>query len=771
MYTLNSSLTYDWGGNCGIPGGIPTDRTQYGDTLTTANSLAEINAAIQAASSGQYVQLAAGNYSLGQITFGAKSGVTLRGAGPGQTVITSTATRAVVNTEDYFRDADGIAISSGYTKGSTSITLGSAPSAYFQVGRLIQITQDDDPDLWATGVGVYSRSGFPGSYGMSATRNLRFTSRITDISGNTITLATPIHLAYTAGLNPKAYPARQASSSLCGLEEMTIVGGGSTDRAVYWAFPDRCWVKDVEIDNIIGTTGSIMLYNASQCEINRVFAHDTPDYPIQADGYPFFLYYGCSCCLIVDCVAHRMGPTAVNGSSANALVNNTHINIRRRRVTNDPQTWITQGIIVNHGPQAAMNLLEGNIFQRFQNDGYHGSSSHCVLFRNNVHGVCPDVPNPTNRRVIDPCRGSYYHSFVGNVLGDASWNPAQYEFEPGDSSNHSIYMLGCPGMDSVTVPNSGVYDFVDYSKVVGAVTDTGAHYFDADVSATVVRHANYDYENNGVVWGDADHTIADSMFYASKPAYFGTLAWPAIGPDVTGYVQDTPARWRWNNYDDGGQADVAEMFRDSPASGGGGEVGSAVVMLTVASDENAKLVVNRSKRRVTAGTAAVYTVRAASFGDFQGDITLDTTGLPTNATDSYGTNPIAYNGSTAVTIATTGVAAGTYNLTITGTSAGATVASVIVVLEVVSAADFDLKVPVKHLRVKQGDNAVYTVKADSMSGYTADIDLTVSGVPSGATAAFGDASLAYNGSTTMTIDTGTATPGTYNLTITGTEAS
>lgn len=108
MYTLNSSLTYDWGGNCGIPGGIPTDRTQYGDTLTTANSLAEINAAIQAASSGQYVQLAAGNYSLGQITFGAKSGVTLRGAGPGQTVITSTATRAVVNTEDYFRDADGI---------------------------------------------------------------------------------------------------------------------------------------------------------------------------------------------------------------------------------------------------------------------------------------------------------------------------------------------------------------------------------------------------------------------------------------------------------------------------------------------------------------------------------------------------------------------------------------------------------------------------------------------------------------------------------------
>ena len=94
-------------------------------------------------------------------------------------------------------------------------------------------------------------------------------------------------------------------------------------------------------------------------------------------------------------------------------------------------------------------------------------------------------------------------------------------------------------------------------------------------------------------------------------------------------------------------------------------------------------------------------------------------------------------------------------------------ASVTVILEIVEAADADIKVPIKKVRAKKGDNAVFTIEADALSGYTSDVDLSVTGVPTGASSSFGDSSLAYNGITTLTVDTGTADAGTYKLVITG----
>src|SRR4051794_25319875 len=76
-----------WGGNVGVEGGIPIRTTIY-TTLPAGSTLSQINSAIAACPSGQVVMLAAGSYSLGgQVIFNGKSGVTLRGAGPGNTVL------------------------------------------------------------------------------------------------------------------------------------------------------------------------------------------------------------------------------------------------------------------------------------------------------------------------------------------------------------------------------------------------------------------------------------------------------------------------------------------------------------------------------------------------------------------------------------------------------------------------------------------------------------------------------------------------------------
>jgi hypothetical protein len=59
-------------------------------------------------------------------------------------------------------------------------------------------------------------------------------------------------------------------------------------------------------------------------------------------------------------------------------------------------------------------------------------------------------------------------------------------------------------------------------------------------------HGNYDYITDGVYrWDDADHVLPSSLFYASKPSWFGGVAWPAIGPDVTGQAVQIPAEYRY----------------------------------------------------------------------------------------------------------------------------------------------------------------------------------------------------------------------------------
>src|ERR1700693_3561587 len=85
---IDPSRAIDWS-NVGVPGGIPTNRTQCGSTIAAYTGTADaINNALAACSSNQYVLLGSGTFSLSSgITFGHHSNLTLRGSGANQTFI------------------------------------------------------------------------------------------------------------------------------------------------------------------------------------------------------------------------------------------------------------------------------------------------------------------------------------------------------------------------------------------------------------------------------------------------------------------------------------------------------------------------------------------------------------------------------------------------------------------------------------------------------------------------------------------------------------
>src|SRR6266852_2518003 len=86
--------------------------------------------------------------------------------------------------------------------------------------------------------------------------------------------------------------------------------------------------------------------------------------------------------------------------------------------------------------------------------------------------------------------------------------------------------------------------------------------------------------------------------------------------------------------------------------------------------------------------------------------------------------------------------------------------------------DFSIGATPSSVTADPGTNAIYTVTLSPSNGYNGTVNLTVSGLPSGANASFSPASMVPPGSSTLTVGTSSTTPaGSYTLTITGTDST
>ncbi|HYF48411.1 MAG TPA: right-handed parallel beta-helix repeat-containing protein, partial [Planctomycetota bacterium] len=182
--------------------------------------------------------------------------------------------------------------------------------------------------------------------------------------------------------------------------------------------------------------------------------------------------------------------------------------------------------IDTHGAHCWMNLFEGNVTAAFTADFYWGSGSHNVLFRNLFH--CDQLmvdgrPMPINVIAVRWDERNYFNSCIGNVLGrEGMKGSLEGSAEVGLDKPH-IWRLGYHAPSSTGAPG------------------------DPKVVQTLLRHGNFDYVSGKTHWDASvpERALPKSLYLKAKPAFFGQLPWPPIGPDVKPMAGAIPAQERF----------------------------------------------------------------------------------------------------------------------------------------------------------------------------------------------------------------------------------
>ena len=179
--------------------------------------------------------------------------------------------------------------------------------------------------------------------------------------------------------------------------------------------------------------------------------------------------------------------------------------------------------------------------------------------------------------------------------------------------------------------------------------------------------------------------------------------------------------------------------------------------------------VSPSSASVSRGGAATYSITVNPLEGFDQPVSLSISGLPAGATHEFspssGTPPFTST-LEIKTSATTPL--GSHTITITASDGGKT-HSESIGLTVEAVPDFSIGVEPPSVTVKQGESAEYVIGVASIEGFSEEVSLSVSGLPSGATLLLSHTSGAPPLKSIMAIQTSEDTPiGSYMIAVTGT---
>jgi hypothetical protein len=176
-----------------------------------------------------------------------------------------------------------------------------------------------------------------------------------------------------------------------------------------------------------------------------------------------------------------------------------------------------------------------------------------------------------------------------------------------------------------------------------------------------------------------------------------------------------------------------------------------------------------SSLSASAGGTATSTVSMDGVNGFAGAVTLSLSGL-TASQATWALSPATIpspTGTSQLSITTaSALGPGSYPLTITGTSGSLTRSAAATL--VVSGPDFFLAMAPSSISLSRGRSASYRVTVSAPAGFTGSVSLSVSGLPSGATATLSPNPVAGAGTSTLFIRTTTsAARGTFVVRVAG----
>ena len=166
---------------------------------------------------------------------------------------------------------------------------------------------------------------------------------------------------------------------------------------------------------------------------------------------------------------------------------------------------------------------------------------------------------------------------------------------------------------------------------------------------------------------------------------------------------------------------------------------------------------------VTGASTTCY-LNVNPLNGFEGSVTLAIAGLPSGVTASFSPNPTASQAILTLTASSTAPLT-TKNLVISGISGTQTSTTPLALT--VAAPTFSIY-PNGNFSIAPGGSGSTDVYVNSVNGFSGNVNLSISGLPSGVSAAFSPSSVATGASALLTISaTASAPKGTSTLTITG----
>jgi hypothetical protein len=589
---IPSDGNFAWNPGMMSKGGIP-NRTTVCATLSPSggDDSAAIQAALNSCPTSQVVMLNAGTFTVNNYLL-IHSSITLRGSGAGQTILRKTngarprtskvvsGTNGILTPVDpgsYTYDAQPVVIigpsrwpsPDGSTsrnltvdgqQGASSVTITNASG--FAAGQFVLVDElsgaswqptptgfPQSAKVWA-GDKVAWNIHSPPQPGDDPTAAMSWFSRtdrptneikeIASVSGNTIKFTSPLTIGYRvshqAQLTRYTLTGSQSTANSihvisAGIENLSAMGGA--DGCVRFEDTAYSWAKNIEVTQWIGE--GIAIDGSFRVEIRDSYIH-TGSWPEPGGaGYAISIAAASSEVLIENNISIDVNKVMVfRSSGAGTVVAYNYVDDGWIYGT---ESWVEVGLNASHMAGPHHILFEGNYGFNADSDYTHGNAIYLTFFRNWLSGQRRDFTDGVNVRTVGLAYGSWWDSFIGNILGRPGQMSGWHYTDPGMSCDANGN--NCTG-NNANWSGRAIWRF-------GYDPERWGMYPDPKTLSTVIRDGNYDFLTKSQRWHNTPggFTIPNSMYLTSKPAFFGNNTWPWVNP-TAGAIHTLPAKARYD---------------------------------------------------------------------------------------------------------------------------------------------------------------------------------------------------------------------------------